>query len=73
MTNDKFINDLDGTPGYKTGDLGIITQSNGIKYIGRRDFQVQINGIRVELGEIENAINNIDGITTSTLVYSTIN
>ena len=70
LTNDKFINDLDGTPGYKTGDLGIITQSNGIKYIGRRDFQVQINGIRVELGEIENAINNIDGITTSTLVYS---
>jgi acyl-coenzyme A synthetase/AMP-(fatty) acid ligase len=38
---------------YKTGDLGKYSPSNVIEFIGRDDFQVKINGFRVELQEIE--------------------
>ena len=43
---------------YKSGDLGRWTgiEADGMEILGRTDFQVKINGLRVELGEIEAAI-----------------
>ncbi|WP_246258378.1 non-ribosomal peptide synthetase [Kroppenstedtia pulmonis] len=41
---------------YKTGDRGYFREDGSIKFIGRADNQVKINGIRVELGEIENVL-----------------
>lgn len=41
---------------YKTGDIGRWSHEGQIEFMGRRDHQVKINGYRVELGEIENAI-----------------
>jgi D-alanine--poly(phosphoribitol) ligase subunit 1 len=38
---------------YRTGDIVIENKYGNIVYINRRDNQVQINGFRVELGEIE--------------------
>jgi len=38
---------------YKTGDLCFINHRGNIMYCGRIDHQVQVNGYRVELGEIE--------------------
>lgn len=38
---------------YRTGDLCILNESGNINYIGRKDFQVKIQGFRVELSEIE--------------------
>jgi amino acid adenylation domain-containing protein len=38
---------------FKTGDLGRYLPNGEIQYIGRIDNQVKINGILVELGEIE--------------------
>jgi len=38
---------------YKTGDRACFQQDGTIRYLGRRDHQVKINGIRMELGEIE--------------------
>ncbi len=38
---------------YKTGDLVRWLSSGNLEYIGRDDFQVKINGIRLELSEIE--------------------
>ncbi|GAX45365.1 peptide synthetase [Tolypothrix sp. NIES-4075] len=38
---------------YKTGDLGRYLPDGNIEFLGREDFQVKINGYRVELGEIE--------------------
>jgi amino acid adenylation domain-containing protein len=38
---------------FKTGDLGRYLPNGEIQYIGRADNQVKINGILVELGEIE--------------------
>ncbi|WP_424217544.1 non-ribosomal peptide synthetase (plasmid) [Streptomyces sp. BI20] len=41
---------------YRTGDLGRYLPGGDIEILGREDFQVKINGYRVELGEIEAAL-----------------
>lgn len=38
---------------YRTGDLALVNDSGNLVYCGREDAQVQIEGHRVELGEIE--------------------
>ena len=47
---------------YKTGDLVRYLPSGDLEYIGRRDQQVKLNGVRVETGEIEYHLNNISGV-----------
>ena len=42
---------------FKTGDLVKVLSNGELQYINRIDKQVQISGHRVELGEIESAIN----------------
>ncbi len=42
---------------YKTGDLGRWLEDGNIEFLGRVDHQIKINGIRVELGEIESILN----------------
>ncbi|MEC4812893.1 MAG: amino acid adenylation domain-containing protein [Scytonema sp. PMC 1069.18] len=41
---------------YKTGDWGRYLPDGHIEFLGREDFQIKINGYRVELGEIEAAL-----------------
>ncbi|MEC9375135.1 MAG: amino acid adenylation domain-containing protein [Pseudomonadota bacterium] len=38
---------------YRTGDLGRYLVDGNIEFLGREDFQVKIQGFRVELGDIE--------------------
>eukprot|EP00833_Pecoramyces_ruminatium_P009996 jgi/Orpsp1_1/1184028/evm.model.c7180000087718.1 len=69
LTKEKFIenpfnydNDEHNRIMYRTGDLGKWTNEGEIEYLGRIDFQVKINGQRVELGEIESKILEIPEI-----------
>jgi amino acid adenylation domain-containing protein len=41
---------------YRTGDLGRMLPGDCLTYLGRRDFQVEIRGYRVELAEVEKAL-----------------
>src|SRR5579875_64233 len=41
---------------YKTGDLARFLPDGNLELLGRIDFQVKINGFRVELGEIETTL-----------------
>ncbi|MEX5634498.1 non-ribosomal peptide synthetase/type I polyketide synthase [Parafrankia sp. FMc2] len=47
---------------YRTGDLGRYLPDGSIEFLGREDFQVKIGGFRVELGEVEHAIAQHDGV-----------
>ena len=58
LTKEKFINNryYNYPTMYKTGDLCSWSIDGNIEYLGRIDNQVKIRGLRVELGDIENAI-----------------
>ena len=62
--------DLDGEPKrfYKSGDLAEWNVDGSIKFLGRIDDQVKINGFRVELGEIEVNVSKIEGIEENAVV-----
>jgi amino acid adenylation domain-containing protein/non-ribosomal peptide synthase protein (TIGR01720 family) len=49
---------------YKTGDMGKYLADRGIAFGGRMDRQVKINGVRVELSEVDAAVGNYPGIGT---------
>ncbi|CAA6802065.1 MAG: Siderophore biosynthesis non-ribosomal peptide synthetase modules [uncultured Sulfurovum sp.] len=53
---------------YKTGDMGRYQEDGTIEFIGRTDRQVKINGIRVELEEIERTIKNYEMIQDAMIV-----
>src|ERR1700752_4088557 len=40
----------------KTGDYGRLLKSGDLEHLGRRDQKVQIRGVRIALGEIENLL-----------------
>jgi amino acid adenylation domain-containing protein len=48
---------------YKTGDLGRLLSNDDIEFLGRKDFQVKINGYRIETKEIELAISKVIKLT----------
>jgi amino acid adenylation domain-containing protein len=45
-----------GTHTYRTGDLGRLRADGALEVLGRRDQQVKVNGVRVELGEVEEVL-----------------
>lgn len=47
---------------YKTGDIARWTIDGEIEILGRNDSMVKINGYRVELGEIQNCLEEHEGI-----------
>ncbi|MGH9348415.1 MAG: amino acid adenylation domain-containing protein [Vicinamibacterales bacterium] len=47
---------------YKTGDQARYLCDGTLELLGRRDFQVKINGVRIELGEIEKTLLGFPGV-----------
>jgi amino acid adenylation domain-containing protein len=47
---------------YRTGDLGRLNRDGSLEFLERMDFQVKLRGHRVELGEIESAALEHDGV-----------
>ncbi len=41
---------------YKTGDLGRVLADGNLEFLGRKDSQVKIRGVRIELAEVENLL-----------------
>jgi amino acid adenylation domain-containing protein len=41
---------------YKTGDLGRILEDGNFEFLGRKDQQVKIRGVRIEIAEIETVL-----------------
>ncbi|MER7974115.1 amino acid adenylation domain-containing protein, partial [Streptomyces sp. NPDC096080] len=65
LTAERFVPDPFGPPGarlYRTGDLGRRRADGVLEFAGRTDHQVKIGGVRVELGEIEDALRRAPGV-----------
>lgn len=66
QTAEKFIRDPfsneSGAVLYKTGDLARYMPDGNIEFRGRTDHQVKIQGYRVELSEIESALERHPGV-----------
>lgn len=67
-TEKRFLN-VDGERMYNTGDLGVYLTDGSIRILGRDDFQVKVNGKRIEPSGIENIVNRFDGITGCVVVF----
>ncbi|RZK13109.1 MAG: amino acid adenylation domain-containing protein [Flavobacterium sp.] len=64
LTEQKFLNNpfQPQTKIYDTGDLARLNAKGELEYLGRKDQQVKIGGIRIELSEIESALAKYAGI-----------
>ncbi|HEU4509188.1 MAG TPA: amino acid adenylation domain-containing protein [Pyrinomonadaceae bacterium] len=47
---------------YKTGDLGRLLDDGNIELLGRKDQQVKIRGVRIELDELNSVIRSFAGV-----------
>ncbi|MGZ0199398.1 amino acid adenylation domain-containing protein [Streptomyces sp. RM1] len=68
MTEERFVT-LPGLfadgPLYRTGDLARLLPGGDIELAGRLDHQVKVNGYRIELEEVEHALNSLDTVAAS--------
>jgi len=64
LNAERFLNDPFQSNGrmYRTGDIARYLPDGNIEYLGRNDDQVKIRGLRIELGEIQARLTQIDGI-----------
>lgn len=49
---------------YRSGDL-VRYEPTGLMFVGRADDQVKVGGRRIELGEVENALQDLPGVTAA--------
>lgn len=47
---------------YRTGDMGRLRMDGEIEFLGREDLQVKLNGMRVELAEIDAVLGRAPGV-----------
>lgn len=67
QTHEKFIT-MNGRRAYRSGDIAYWNADGKIVHCGRRDNQVKLRGLRVELDEIENVMNRFEGIKRSVVL-----
>jgi len=71
-TNRSFVpNPLRDDPDdllYRSGDLGRLLENGNFEFLGRKDQQVKIRGVRVELEEVEGVLSRHDGVREAAVV-----
>ncbi|MDP4196680.1 MAG: amino acid adenylation domain-containing protein, partial [Bacteroidota bacterium] len=72
VTSERFIPDpfskIGGERLYKTGDMARFLDDGNIEFLGRIDNQVKLRGFRVELGEIESALTEIEFVKEAVVI-----
>ncbi|MFD5823961.1 amino acid adenylation domain-containing protein [Lentzea sp. NPDC060358] len=53
---------------YRTGDLARHLPDGNLEFLGREDGQVKVSGYRVELGEVETAVQRLPGVQAAAVV-----
>uniref|UniRef100_A0AAU1ID96 Amino acid adenylation domain-containing protein n=1 Tax=Streptomyces sp. NBC_00180 TaxID=2903632 RepID=A0AAU1ID96_9ACTN len=72
LTAEKFV-DVELEPGrterlYRTGDLARYRPDGTIELLGRTDFRIKLNGLRIEPGEVESALREHPGVREAVVV-----
>lgn len=67
-----YVNKFDFNAIYHTGDLGMISEDGELIYFGRRDNQIKLHGLRIELDEITSKIMQINGFTNAITVIKNV-
>ncbi len=70
--NDEDLNvekfSTDGERLFRTGDMAIVNTAGNLEYVGRRDQQIKIRGIRVQPAEIEHALRQHPDVSAAVVV-----
>ncbi len=72
MTAEKFI-DYQGIRVYKSGDYARWLDNGDVEILGRRDNQIKLRGLRIELDEVESVLSSVEGIERSAVKIEKIN
>ena len=57
---------------YKSGDIAKYLEDGNIEFLGRQDDQVKISGHRIELAEVEIAINSLKSVHQTVVIASNL-
>lgn len=70
LNSQKFLKNpfLSNSYMYRTGDYGRWNKDGNVEYLGRKDRQIKIRGIRLEPEEIEHCIEKFPGIERAVVV-----
>lgn len=75
LTAERFVPDpfspLPGARAYRTGDLVRQSADGTFYFLGRVDEQIKLRGLRIEPGEIEDAVRRIEGVADSAVAAKT--
>ena len=69
LTAERFVTDAAGQRFYRTGDLGRWRADGVLEFGGRQDGQIKLRGFRIELEEIEQALNGHPAIAASAALF----
>ncbi|MGY4689623.1 amino acid adenylation domain-containing protein [Salibacterium sp. K-3] len=73
LTAEKFLpnpfSTKEGEQMYYTGDLAKFHSDGNIEYVGRNDNQVKLRGLRIELGEVEAVMSDLDFVNEAVVIY----
>ena len=72
MTAEKFI-DYNGMRVYKSGDFARWLDGGIVEILGRRDNQIKLRGLRIELDEVDAVLAAVQGINRTAIKIEKIN